>query len=151
MRECSFLILFLFCFNQGTETIEALNLDMLVLEKDRRLGHCNTIRPCLKELCDEVLLANQGYSLEPMLPIKNSDSQVELKTEAFEKMHKLRLLLLNYVKIKGEFKDFPKKLCVLSWQGFPLKFIPSDLSLENLVALDLCNSKLERLWKENKV
>ncbi|XP_057502966.1 disease resistance protein RUN1-like isoform X2 [Actinidia eriantha] len=82
--------------------------------------------------------------------IRNS-IQIELKTEAFARMQNLRLLQLSDVKIKGGFKDFPKRLTWLSWHGFSLKSIPSDFPTENLVALDLSHSKLEHVWKETKL
>ncbi|PSS30011.1 TMV resistance protein like [Actinidia chinensis var. chinensis] len=93
----------------GTETVEALYLNMHLLNNSR-----------------------------------------ELKTEAFERMRNLRLLQLNDVKIKGGFKDFPKRLAWLSWHRFPLKSIPSDFPMESLVALDLSHSKLENVWKRTK-
>ena len=82
--------------------------------------------------------------------IENSD-QIELKTEAFAGLRNLRLLHLNAVKIKGGFKDFPKRLTWLSWHRFSLKSIPSDFPMESLVALDLSHSKLEHVWKGTKV
>ena len=103
-------------YYQGTETVEALYLDMNLLNNS----------------------------------IGNSD-QKELKTEAFARMRNLRLLHLNDVKIKGGFKDFPKRLTWLSWHRFPLKSIPSDFPMESLVALDLSHSKLEHVWKGTKV
>ncbi|GFY94658.1 hypothetical protein Acr_10g0000430 [Actinidia rufa] len=65
-------------------------------------------------------------------------------------MRNLRLLHLNAVKIKGGFKDFPKRLTWLSWHRFSLKSIPSDFPMESLVALDLSHSKLEHVWKGTK-
>ncbi|GJS02150.1 disease resistance protein RML1A-like protein isoform X1 [Tanacetum coccineum] len=39
----------------------------------------------------------------------------------------------------------------LCMHGFPLSYIPSDLPMENMVALDMSNSKLQQLWKEPKL
>ncbi|PSS00317.1 TMV resistance protein like [Actinidia chinensis var. chinensis] len=80
-----------------------------------------------------------------------NSNQIELKTEAFARMRNLRLLQLNAVKIKGGFKDFPKRLTWLSWHRFSLKSMPSDFPMESLVALDLSHSKLEHVWKGTKV
>ncbi|GFY94661.1 disease resistance protein (TIR-NBS-LRR class) family [Actinidia rufa] len=77
--------------------------------------------------------------------------QIELKTEAFARMQNLRLLQLNAIKIKGGFKDFPKRLTLLSWHRFSLKSIPSDFLMESMVALDLSHSKLEHVWKGTKL
>ena len=150
---------------QGTKTIEGLYLDMHVLENsgwfNRTFGTCDTKRPRFEEHNGVSLLADQGNSLKRCclsfihwFPIKNaaiSSNQVALKTDAFLRMPELRLLKLNLVEMKGGFKDFPKELRWLSWHQFPLNSIPSDFPLQSLVALDLSHSKLENVWKGDKV
>lgn len=76
---------------------------------------------------------------------------VNFRTDTFSMMHKLRLLLLNYVQLGGSYKRFPRKLRLLCWHGFHLKSIPSDFPLESLVSLDFRHSNLEQLWKGTKV
>lgn len=78
-------------------------------------------------------------------------NEVDFKTEAFRRMHNLEILLLSNVNINGGYEDFPKHLIWLSWRGFPLKSIPANFYLENLVALELQNSRLEHVWKGTKV
>ncbi|KAI3510930.1 hypothetical protein L1887_18071 [Cichorium endivia] len=68
---------------------------------------------------------------------------LELKTDALSKMDMLMLLQLNYVQITDSYKDFPKELRWLCMHGFRLKSIPSDLPMENLVALDMSYSNIE--------
>ncbi|CAI9269647.1 unnamed protein product [Lactuca saligna] len=68
---------------------------------------------------------------------------VELKTDALSKMDRLMLLQLNYVQIRGSYENFPEELRWLCMHGFPLKSIPSDLRMENLVALDMSYSNIE--------
>ncbi|KAM7481984.1 hypothetical protein LguiB_006567 [Lonicera macranthoides] len=46
---------------------------------------------------------------------------------------------------------FPEGLRWLCWHGFPLKSIPYDLPLGNIVSLDMSYSKLEHVWTGNKV
>lgn len=75
----------------------------------------------------------------------------DFEAEAFTRMNQLKLLTLNYVKLKGSYKDFPKQLRYLCWHGFYLGSIPSDLSLERLVILDMQHSNLRQVWKGNKV
>ncbi|KAJ9558661.1 hypothetical protein OSB04_013275 [Centaurea solstitialis] len=85
----------------------------------------------------------------------------ELKTDALSKMDNLMLLHLNYVQLNGSYKNFPRNLRWLCMHGFPLKSIPSDLPMENLVALDMsyCNfesfdmscSNQQRLRKRQKL
>jgi len=80
-----------------------------------------------------------------------SPNDIDLRTDAFKNMTKLRLLKLNYVQLTGTYKNFPKSLVLLSWHGFPLKSIPIEFPLENLVSLDLRQSKLKQVWKETPV
>ena len=78
-------------------------------------------------------------------------TEVNLQADAFARMQRLRLLQLDYVNLTGDFKEFPKRLRWLRWHGFPLKSIPNNLCLEDLVDLDMRNSNLEQLWKGTKV
>ena len=80
-----------------------------------------------------------------------SSDEVYLRTNAFKEMKMLRLLQLNYAQIYGCYENFPKNLVCLCWRGFPLKFIPLELPVENLVVFDLSYSKLEQVWKKAKV
>ncbi|KAI3510905.1 hypothetical protein L1887_18043 [Cichorium endivia] len=67
----------------------------------------------------------------------------ELKTDTFSNMDNLMLLQLNYVQVSGSYENFPKELRWLCMHGFLLKSIPSDLPMENLVALDISYSNIE--------
>ncbi|XP_021813532.1 TMV resistance protein N-like [Prunus avium] len=75
-------------------------------------------------------------------------NKVSFSAKAFTKMQRLRLLQLNYVQLNGVHQCFPKELRWLCWHGFPLRFIPKDFSLQNLVALDLTYSNLCQVWKD---
>ncbi|KAM7469351.1 hypothetical protein LguiA_007534 [Lonicera macranthoides] len=77
-------------------------------------------------------------------------STTDLRINAFEKMENLRLLKLNYTHLPGCYDKFPKKLVWMCWHGFPLKSLPVELTLSNLVALDLRHSKLEDVWAGRK-
>lgn len=78
-----------------------------------------------------------------LLKKEKSCGSVELKTDALSNMVNLILLQLNDVQMKGTYKKFPEKIRWLCIHGFPLKSIPSDLPMDNLVALDLSYSKFE--------
>ncbi|KAK8714402.1 hypothetical protein V6N13_149594 [Hibiscus sabdariffa] len=73
-----------------------------------------------------------------------------METEAFEKMQRLQLLQLDHVKLKGDFKDFPKSLIWLRWHGFPMQSLPADFDIRRLVALDMRYSNLKRVWKDKE-
>jgi hypothetical protein len=78
-------------------------------------------------------------------------STVSFDTIAFEEMKRLRLLQLDHVHLIGNYQCFPKHLKWLSWQGFPLKYMPEDFCQENLVAMDLKHSNLIQVWKKPQV
>nr|KAJ0227743.1 hypothetical protein LSAT_V11C100040600 [Lactuca sativa] len=109
-------------------------------ERSRIWGH-----ESFKVLKDEKGTENVlGLTLDMrMLEKEQLHGSIELKIDALSKMDRLMLLQLNYVQITGSCKDFPKKLIWLSMHGFPLKYVPLNLPLENVVALDLSYSKIE--------
>ncbi|KAD5802418.1 hypothetical protein E3N88_13778 [Mikania micrantha] len=78
-----------------------------------------------------------------MLEKEKLSGCLQLKTDALSKMDKLKLLLLNYVKINGSYENVPKELRWLCMHGFHLKSIPSELPLEKVVVLDMSYSKIE--------
>ncbi|XP_059668401.1 disease resistance protein RUN1-like isoform X1 [Cornus florida] len=80
-----------------------------------------------------------------------SQNVVPLRTEAFAKMQKLRLLQLNYANLTGSYEHFSKELRWLCWHGFPLKQIPTNFSLQNVVEIDMSCSGLKQVWKESKM
>ncbi|KAL7618485.1 hypothetical protein Lser_V15G03804 [Lactuca serriola] len=78
-----------------------------------------------------------------MLKKEKLHASFELKTDTLSNMDNLMLLQLNYVKLKGSYENFPVELRWLCMHGFPLKSIPLDLPMENLVALDMSYSNIE--------
>ncbi|KAI3510918.1 hypothetical protein L1887_18057 [Cichorium endivia] len=78
-----------------------------------------------------------------MLEKEKLHGSLELKTDALSKMDSLMLLQLNYVEIEGSYQNFSEELRWLCMHGFPLKCIPSNLLMENLVALDMSYSNIE--------
>ncbi|KAM7478657.1 hypothetical protein LguiA_026870 [Lonicera macranthoides] len=138
---------------RGTETIEGFMLDMQMYKDD-----AFNVRKGKKRLYDEFrdtfLPSNQGSSFRRhyfnFLTVEPS-SDVDFNYDAFSRMHKVKLLKLNYAKMMGCYGNFPEGLRWLCWHGFPLKSIPLDLPLGNLVSLDMSYSKLEHVWVGNKV
>ncbi|KAM7490522.1 hypothetical protein LguiA_033443 [Lonicera macranthoides] len=137
----------------GTKTIEGLVLDMQMYKDDA----CNDRKgkkSLYDEFCGTYLSSNQGSSFrrcyfnflssEPSL-------DVDFNYDAFSRMDKLKLLKLNYAKLSGRCEMFPKGLRWLCWHGFPLKSIPYDFPLGNIVSVDMSYSKLEHAWTGNKV
>ncbi|XP_010263198.1 PREDICTED: TMV resistance protein N-like isoform X2 [Nelumbo nucifera] len=79
---------------------------------------------------------------------QSSSLSVQLTTEAFTRMQRLRLLRMDYVKLMGSYENVSGELKWLCWHGFPLTFIPSNFNLENLVFLDMQHSRMKQVWKE---
>ncbi|PSS21673.1 TMV resistance protein like [Actinidia chinensis var. chinensis] len=146
----------------GTETIKGLELDMQMFMDNKSVGTIfgnDAKGQRSKEVLDELLLIDHGRSLKrrrldisrhSIDTLSKFSNGADLKTDAFARMHEVRLLLLHYVKLAGCYKEFPKKLKWLYWRGFPLKYIPNDFSLESLVALELRNSSLKQAWRGAK-
>lgn len=88
----------------------------------------------------------EGLVLKP-----EKHRKVSFSTEAFANMQRLRLLQFQYVQLDGSYKYLSKELRWLCWHGFPIKFIPTDFNLQNLVALGLKYSNLRQVWKDPKV
>ncbi|PWA38273.1 toll/interleukin-1 receptor (TIR) domain-containing protein [Artemisia annua] len=85
-----------------------------------------------------------GLSLDMrMLEKEKLRGSSDLKTAAFSNMGSLMILHLDYVQIIGTYESFPEELRWLRMCGFPLKSIPSELPMDNLVALDMSYSKIE--------
>lgn len=112
---------------------------------------CSTIRA--QEQSKALLSPDirQEENRSTLIGITDVKQEVDLKTNAFTRMHKLRLLKMSYVQVRGGYKHFPRKLKWLCWHGFPSDSIPMDFPLERLVALEACNSNLKRVWSKPKV
>nr|XP_004290107.2 PREDICTED: TMV resistance protein N-like [Fragaria vesca subsp. vesca] len=82
-----------------------------------------------------------------MHPASRNSSKVVMETNAFTRMHNLRLLQLSDVQLSGRYGELPAGLRWFSWSKFPLASLPSDFPLERLVALEMCYSSLRQLWR----
>lgn len=83
--------------------------------------------------------------------VGNFSLQDHVRTDAFEKMHKLKFLQFNKVKVNGSYKNFPKGLRWLCWSGFPEECIPNEFPMGNVVSIDMRYSCLKQLWNGYKV
>ncbi|KAI9073637.1 hypothetical protein K1719_044402 [Acacia pycnantha] len=81
----------------------------------------------------------------------SQSEQIHIETEAFKMMKRLRLLHLEDVQLKGDYKYISRDLRWLCWHGFPLTYIPSNFYHEELVAIDLKYSCLRQVWKETQL
>jgi hypothetical protein len=76
---------------------------------------------------------------------------VHFKAEAFTKMKNLRLLQINGANLTRCNRHLFEGLRWLRWHRCPLKFLPSNFHLENLVILDMQDSNVKEVCKKIKV
>ncbi|KAK2420083.1 disease resistance protein RPV1 [Trifolium repens] len=99
----------------------------------------------------DVLSEQTGTQAVEGLALKFLKADVSrFSTKSFEKMNKLRLLQLAGVQLDGDFDYLSRKLRWLCWNGFPLTCIPTNLYRRNLVSMELENSNIKLVWKENQ-
>ena len=72
-------------------------------------------------------------------------------TEAFANMRYLRLLKVNKVHLNGSYEHLSTELRWLCWHNCPLKFLPHNFELDNLVILDMRYSNIKEVWEGIKV
>ncbi|KAL1109637.1 hypothetical protein V6Z11_D03G191000 [Gossypium hirsutum] len=117
----------------GSRTVKCLTIDLKGLLEDKA-KRTNTTLHFPKHSKSQFLMSND----------------VDMETQAFAKMKRLKLLQLDYVRLKGDFKDFPKRLRWLRWHGFCMQSFPVDFDINELVVLDMRNSKLKQVWKDTE-
>ena len=88
---------------------------------------------------------------------------IHLGSRAFENMTNLRLLKFYLPNRRGDpimsskvhldqgLDYLPEELRYLHWHGYPLRTLPTNLSTDKLVVLNLPCSNVELLWEEKKV
>ncbi|XP_049407067.1 disease resistance protein RUN1-like [Solanum stenotomum] len=92
----------------------------------------------------DVLQGNKGSKKVEILVVEQQALKgVNLSTEAFRKMKKLRVLKIDDLHISGDFELLSKELRWLSWEGCPLKCIPSNFPSEKLVFLNMKGSNIQ--------
>ena len=74
--------------------------------------------------------------------------EISLSPDTFSKMNKVRLLKLSNVQLPNGLDYLPNDLRLLSWHGYPLKYLPSNFQPNRLVILEMLYSRLEQLWNE---
>ncbi|WCJ30630.1 Disease resistance protein (TIR-NBS-LRR class) family [Euphorbia peplus] len=91
----------------------------------------------------DVLADKMGTNEVEGLVLNKPGLKQTWSTKTFKKMKMLRLLQLNYVHLTGSCEHISSKLSWLCWRQFPFEFLPSNLSLENLIVLDIRYSSLK--------
>ncbi|XP_042502619.1 disease resistance protein RUN1-like isoform X2 [Macadamia integrifolia] len=72
----------------------------------------------------------------------------DLSFEDFEKMPNLRILEVDNIYLSGDFSRLPSRLRWLSWWSCPLEVLPTNFYHEELVHLDLTDSRIKLAWND---
>ncbi|XP_016488179.1 disease resistance protein RUN1-like [Nicotiana tabacum] len=145
----------------GTERIEGISFDMPMLMEDKSAKQFFTGNSSKRRFRKDHVenCADHNLSLQQPSSVfyswnsgdtSSRNSNYSIETDAFTIMRNLRVLKLNDVNLIGCYKEFPKRLKLLSWRKCPLKSLPSDLSWENLVSIDMRYSNLQQTWSETE-
>ncbi|TYG47749.1 hypothetical protein ES288_D11G365700v1 [Gossypium darwinii] len=115
------------------------------LWKEKDVHHVLTKKTEHITLSKEIIKRCVSLSL-----LMESSKILNLSTDTFSKMKKLRLLKVLCVSNCDDIKYLSNELRLLDWKGYPLRYLPSSFQPDNLVALLLPYSHIEQLWKGNK-
>ena len=76
-------------------------------------------------------------------------ARLQLEAKSFEKMKKLKFLIVANVDICGNIEYLPNELRLLDWPEFPLSTLPSNFHPQKLIALNMPQSQvvLDKLFK----
>ncbi|KAJ8572682.1 hypothetical protein K7X08_009193 [Anisodus acutangulus] len=141
----------------GTERIQGISLDMPMLMEDKSAKRFVTVNSSRRRFLKDHVANHADHSVSLQQPssgfyswhpidTSSGNLNYSIGTDAFMVMRNLRVLKLNDVNLIGCYKEFPKRLKWLSWRKCPLKSIPSDLSWEGLVSIDMRYSSLQQTW-----
>uniref|UniRef100_A0A6N2KPL9 TIR domain-containing protein n=1 Tax=Salix viminalis TaxID=40686 RepID=A0A6N2KPL9_SALVM len=108
-------------------------------------GNCSRI--VLPKDAHTVLSKEMGTEVVEGLAL---DVQGSFSTKSFTKMRHLQLLQITGAHLAGSYSVLPRELIWLCWPGCPLKSLPSDFHIGELVILDMQGSKVRKLWKGTK-
>ncbi|KAM7519346.1 hypothetical protein LguiB_018308 [Lonicera macranthoides] len=114
-------------------------------EKPRRLWLINDFEDILKystgaENIEGILLHPQTCEVKC----------IDMATEVFRKMPKVRLLVVRNVRAHRAPKYLPSSLKWLIWDKFPSESLPRMFEAYNIVGLELPGSNIKRLWARNE-
>ncbi|KAE9604882.1 putative TIR domain, winged helix-turn-helix DNA-binding domain-containing protein [Lupinus albus] len=97
---------------------------------------------------DEVLRTNTGTEkVQGIFWNRRMPYDARWLPDAFSKMCNIRLLFINCdLNLPIGLKCLSSSLKVVIWLGYPLKALPLDVPLDELVHLEISYSKIEKLW-----
>ncbi|XP_031267535.1 disease resistance-like protein DSC1 isoform X2 [Pistacia vera] len=137
------------------DLLQAMGREIVRQESSNNPAKCSRLWD--HEEIYSVLTTNKGKGTIRSISLDMSKAkEIRLRPKAFNKMHNLRFLkaygFTHGNKVYGfEHLEFDfSELRYLSWFNYSAKSLPQYFNPENLVALYLTDSKLERLWTSVK-
>ncbi|KAL0006208.1 hypothetical protein SO802_013769 [Lithocarpus litseifolius] len=92
----------------------------------------------------EVLRKNTGSGkIRGMMICTLERAKLQLEAKSFEKMKKLKFLIVANVDICGDIEYLPNELRLLDWPKFPLSTLPSNFHPQKLIALNMPQSQVD--------
>uniref|UniRef100_A0A6N2KAX7 TIR domain-containing protein n=1 Tax=Salix viminalis TaxID=40686 RepID=A0A6N2KAX7_SALVM len=108
----------------------------------------NYSRIVLPEYVHTVLSKEMGTEVVEGLALHEQRS---FSTKSFTKFRHLKLLQITGAHLTGSYSLLPRRVICACCAECPLKSLPSDFHLSELVILDMQGSKVRKLWKGTKV
>ncbi|KAL9860967.1 putative TIR domain, P-loop containing nucleoside triphosphate hydrolase [Arabidopsis thaliana] len=108
-----------------------------------------------QEICDVLERAKGNREVSGISFDTSGINEVFIKKGALQKLHNLQFLRVYKSKINDgndvvyipKEMEFPSFLKLLDWEAYPSKSLPAKFNPNDLVELNLQNSKLKRLWE----
>ncbi|XP_068323680.1 disease resistance-like protein DSC1 [Pyrus communis] len=115
----------------------------------------------IEEDVSHVLKNNTGTAMVECIFFNMSKiKEIHLNPAAFKKMYNLRVLeIYNSSSLDNKcsklylpegLQSLPDTLSYLHWEGYPLKYFPSNFSPQNLVNIQMAHSQVEQLWSKGQ-
>ncbi|XP_052195829.1 disease resistance protein RUN1-like [Diospyros lotus] len=96
-----------------------------------------------KDIYDTLTKKTGTATIEAIVLYSCETKEISLSPDAFSEMNKLRLLKLSNVQLPNGLSYLSNDLCLLDWDGYPLKYLPSNFLPDNLVILKMLRSCLK--------
>ncbi|XP_052195828.1 disease resistance-like protein DSC1 [Diospyros lotus] len=99
-----------------------------------------------KDIYDTLTKKTGTEAVEAIVLDSRETKEISLSLDAFSKMNKLRLLMLSNVQLPNGLNYLSNDLCLLDWDGYLLKYLPSNFLSDRLVILKMLRSCVKQPW-----
>ncbi|KAH9725851.1 ADP-ribosyl cyclase/cyclic ADP-ribose hydrolase [Citrus sinensis] len=82
---------------------------------------------------------------------RDNDAHLSASAKAFFNMTNLRMLTIGNVQLPEGLEFLPNELQYLEWHGYPSKSLPANFQPEKFFELNMCYSRMERIWSGIKL